>query len=283
MLRPRSVYVVGDRRRGRTEEFANGLVPALKSRVKVVGVDLTQRRDLTRIRVDLLVVLGGDGSILRAAHRLRSNPVPIVGVNLGHLGFLAAVTPRATAEEAADAIAGPLVIEERGCFSAAWIRQGREPVELGDVVNDAVVDRGRGARLVTLGVHVDGKPAFESRGDGIVVSTPTGSTAYSLAAGGPVLHPELGVFLITPICAHSLTNRPIVLPWTCTVALEVLDTDGRARFSIDGQTPRRVVLQDGDRIELARSKRRLRLAAGRDDDFYTRLRRKLHFARPAET
>jgi NAD+ kinase len=281
-LKPKSVYLVGDRQKGRTVEFAEELAAALRSRVAVVGIDTEQKQDLSQVKADVLLVLGGDGSILRAAQRLRDNPIPIVGVNFGHLGFLATVTPDAAAEQVAATVTGPLVIEERGCFSVAWVRSNGERVPFGIAVNDAVVDRGGGARLVTLGVTIDGKPAFETRGDGIVVSTPTGSTAYALAAGGPILHPELGVFLITPICAHSLTNRPIVLPWTSTVGIEVVNSDGMARLAIDGQTPPTSALRDGDRIELVRAKRVLRLAVSPDDDFYTRLRRKLHFARPAE-
>jgi NAD+ kinase len=282
-LKPKKIFVVGDRRKGRTPELAEKMIPALRERFEVVDVDLDQSEDLSKVRADLLLVLGGDGSMLRAAHRLRGNAIPILGVNVGHLGFLATIASDTSPEEIASLVAGPLTIEERGCFSVTYIPKNGERMQLGDVVNDVVVDRGQGTRLVTLAVRIDGKLAFESRGDGIVVSTPTGSTAYSLAAGGPVLHPELGVFLITPICPHSLTNRPIVLPWTCTVELEILNADGLARLAIDGQTPPRCAPRDGDRVELLRSKRHLRLAVLPHDDIYSRLRRKLHFARMAES
>lgn len=282
VLRPRTVFLVGDRRKGRVASLASEIADAFsRRRLHVVGIDLDHESDLTKARADLVVVLGGDGSMLRTARRLRTNPVPLLGVNLGRLGFLATVSADASAEQIARAAAGPLRIEERSLLAVAIARREGDRVAMGDALNDAVVDRGQGARVLTLGIHVDGKPAFETRGDGMVVSTPTGSTAYALAAGGPILHPALDVFLVTPICPHSLTNRPIVLPGSSTVELEILDTDGAARLSIDGETPTRPKLRRGDRILFSRAGRSVRVAVLPDDDFYARLREKLHFARPA--
>jgi NAD+ kinase len=281
-LKPKKVLLVGDRRRARVEALAEQLRAALASRLEVTAVDLDDELDLTRASADLVLVLGGDGSILRTAHRLGENAIPLLGVNLGKLGFLATVSADEPVEKIAQRAAGPLAIESRSQLSVSLVRKGGERIAAGDALNDAVLDRGQGARLLTLGIRLDGRLAFETRGDGILVSTPTGSTAYSLAAGGPVLHPGLDVFLVTPICPHSLTNRPVVVQGSSTIEIEIQDCDDAPRLSIDGETPKAPPLRVGDRIEARRSQRSILLAVLPKDDFYTRLRNKLHFGRPAK-
>jgi NAD+ kinase len=279
----RRILIVGDRRKGRVAALAKSLLPELARHARVVGVDLDHKLNLQKTDADLVVVLGGDGSILRTARRLGGNPVPLVGVNLGNLGFLATLSADASPRTIASRIARARTIEERQQLAVEIVRAGgRKIIKIGAALNDVVIDRGRGARLLTLAVHINGHPAFETRGDGIVTSTPTGSTAYALAAGGPIIHPELDVTLITPICAHSLTNRPVVLSAQSVVEIEIIDSDSESRLSLDGQTPPRCGLRPGDRIRILRSRDTVKLVVLPGDGFYDRLRKKLHFARPVE-
>lgn len=280
--RAKRVILVGDRRKGRVASLARDLAPALTKYARVEAVDLDHKLNLQKVRADLILVLGGDGSILRTARRLHGNPIPVMGVNLGNLGFLATLPADESAEEIAELIAGGWNIEERSQLSVEIEHPKTGKIlQIGEALNDVVIDRGLGSKLLTLVLRMDHKSAFESRGDGIVISTPTGSTAYSLAAGGPILHPVLDVMLVTPICPHSLTNRPIVVPGTAMIEIEVGDAEGNARFTLDGQTPPRSGLRTGDRIRVRRANVKILLAVLQNDGFYSRLRHKLHFARPA--
>ncbi|MFN0205189.1 MAG: NAD(+)/NADH kinase [Planctomycetota bacterium] len=277
------VLIVGDRRKGRAAALAKALATALKKYCDVAGIDLDHKLQLNKTDADLIVVLGGDGSILRTARRLAGKPVPLVGVNLGNLGFLATVSADAPHDIIAKSIANANSFEQRKQLTVEILQPpSKKIVNIGDALNDVVVDRGASARLLTLGIYVDGQLAFESRGDGIVVSTPTGSTAYALAAGGPIIHPELDVILITPICAHSLTNRPVVLSAKANIEIVIIDAGGEARLSVDGQTPPRTALRIGDHLRVHRSPDVVRLVVLPNDGFYSRLRNKLHFARPVE-
>lgn len=278
--RRRRVLIVGDRRRGRVSALARALEPALKRYVTLVGVDLDSRLDLRRERADLVIVLGGDGTMLRTARRLHGNPMPMMGVNLGALGFLATVPAEMPPEQIAENASGTLEIEERSQLAVTIVSRAGKKVFEGDALNDAVVDRGKASRLVTVGVRVDGKLAFENRGDGLVVATPTGSTAYSLAAGGPILHPSLDVWLLTPICPHSLTIRPVAVPGAAEIEVEILSSGASARVSVDGMDATRRGLAAGDRVVLRKSAHVVRLATLQGDAFYARIRNKLHFAHP---
>jgi len=280
-VRRRRVVVVGDRSNARAVALARALEPELAARCRVKAIDLDHEVDLRRVRADLVLVLGGDGSILETARRLDGNRVPLMGVNLGHLGFLATVSADEPPTRIAEHAAGPLEVEERGRLRVELVLKAGRTIAAGDAVNDAVLDRGEHLRLITIGVRVEDGPAFETRGDGLVVSTPTGSTAYSLAAGGPILHPAIDAVLVTPLCPHSLTNRPVAVPSESTIDLEVLEADGGARVSVDGRPARRKGLAVGDRVRVRRSQRPLRIAVLPGEDFYSRLRSKLHFARPA--
>ncbi len=278
-MRRRRVLIVGDRRRARVAALAQTLQESLAQLGTTSDVDLDHAIDLSRVRADLVLVLGGDGSILHAARRLGRNRIPVMGVNLGNLGFLATVSAKESPARIAEDASGELRIEERCQIAVEVVGKRGRVARVGNALNDAVVDRGSGVRLLTLGVHVDGSMAFETRGDGLVVSTPTGSTAYSLAAGGPILHPSLGVLLLTPICPHSLTNRPVVVPMSTPIEIEVLDSDGAARLSLDGLDVRPGGVEKGETIRIRRSRSTVRLAVRPADRFYGRLRNKLHFAR----
>ena len=261
------VYVLGDRRKGSVRAVLDSLLPWLRRRCKVVGVELDGGR-LDRIRADLLLVLGGDGSILGAARRLAGNAVPTLGVNLGRLGFLAAVRPEDVRPALERVLGGRHEVEER-MMLALDVRAGSRSRWSGLALNDAVVERAARAGMVTVEVRLGGKGATAYRGDGLIVATPTGATGYGLAAGGPIVGPGLDAFVVTPICPHTLTNRPLVVPADEPIELRVPEAPEGTLFVADGQEW--VDIGGKDRILLSRSKTRFRLVTV-GGDFYSRLR-----------
>lgn len=184
--------------------------------------------------LDLVVVLGGDGTLLASARLVAGRAIPILGVNLGGLGFLTEVTAEEMLGTLERVLAGRYTVSERMLLTARLVRGGQTIAEH-TVLNDAVLTKVALARLVELTVAVDGTPITTFRGDGLIVATPTGSTGYSLSAGGPIIHPEDRSILITPIAPHTLTLRPLVVPDSVAVAVERTRDDGEVALTLDGQ------------------------------------------------
>jgi NAD+ kinase len=191
-------------------------------------------RDAIGGNIDLLIVLGGDGTLLSAARALGSHKVPILAVNLGGLGFLTSVTLDELYPMLEQILAGQHRTGERMMLEAEIMRGGKS-AEWHTALNDAVANKGALARMLDFDVQVDGDHVGRYRADGLIVATPTGSTAYSLAAGGPIIHPGLDAFVITPICPHMLTNRPLVIPDTSRVEIDFSAAEGPVYVTIDGQ------------------------------------------------
>ena len=204
------------------------------------------------LRVDLMVVLGGDGTLLAVARDMGKSTVPILGVNLGQLGFLAEVAPEEQADTLGRVLAGDYETVERMRLEVRAERDGRELARY-LALNDAVITRSELSRMIDLEMLADGAPVTTYHGDGLIVSTPTGSTAYTLSAGGPILLPGSRVFVLTPICPHTLTQRPIVLPEASRLEIQVFPREGHAQLTVDGQTG--LTLEGGDRILVAASER----------------------------
>ncbi len=210
----------------------------------VLGGDGTPRPALAKA-VDLLIVLGGDGTLLAVAREAGALTVPILGVNLGALGFLAEFTPAELDEVLDTVLAGNFEVVTRRRLRVRAERNGQELIqEL--ALNDAVITRGDLSRILHLETLTDAAPISSYRGDGLIVATPTGSTAYTLSAGGPILMPGTRVYVMTPICPHALTQRPIVLPNETGVEIRVFPREGTAHLTIDGQVG--VTLEDGDSV-----------------------------------
>ncbi len=210
-----------------------------------------ERSELGR-RVDLMVVLGGDGTLLAVARDMGMSTVPILGVNLGQLGFLAEVAPEEQAEMLGKVLEGDYETVERMRLDVYAERDGRELARY-LALNDAVITRSELSRMIDLEMLADGSPVTTYHGDGLIVSTPTGSTAYTLSAGGPILLPGSRVFVLTPICPHTLTQRPIVLSEASRLEIQVFPREGHAQLTVDGQTG--LTLAGGDRIFVAASER----------------------------
>jgi NAD+ kinase len=224
---------------------------------------------------DLLVTLGGDGTLLRGARLVAECGVPVLGVNLGHLGFLTS----AAAEDAEAAVTaffeGRVVMEERMALAVrAESANGRECGSF-LALNDAVLHKGGVARMIRLLVRARDEEVGSYSADGIILSTPTGSTAYSLSAGGPIVSPSLDCIVATPICPHTLAVRPLVLPAHETLTVEVLSPTEELLLTIDGQQDRR--LAPGDRIVVSRADRPVRLVRFPGQTFFSTLRQKLRW------
>jgi NAD+ kinase len=229
-------------------------------------------------RVDLMVVLGGDGTVLRTARAIGPRDVAIFGINLGRLGFLTDVGPAAASEALGAVLAGRYQIEPRARLSVVVLRGGaEEPARL--VTNDAVISaHGDVARMLDLATSVAGRPMGSFRADGLIVSTPTGSTAYSLGAGGSIVDPELHAMIVTPICpAAASQQHPIVLADQHVVEVS-LHSDFPARLTLDGQVG--LPLQQGDGMRVTRSAHPLHFVTAGEHDYFAILRTKLGWGAP---
>lgn len=222
--------------------------------------------------VDLLVVLGGDGTLLSAVRALDGHPVPLLGVNLGTLGFLAEITVAELFPTLEGFLRGETTLEARASLRATVERGGRI---LGSyrVLNDVVVNKGALARICELEVTVDGRVLTTYKADGLIVATPTGSTAYSLSAGGPLVSPDLPATILSPICPHTLTQRPILLKDTSVIEILLGAKNGEVYLTLDGQEG--FELDEGDRVRVVASRRKVLLLRSPARDYYQVLRTKL--------
>jgi NAD+ kinase len=185
-------------------------------------------------RVDFLIVLGGDGTLLSAVRAMAGKNVPILGVNLGGLGFLTEITLEELYPVLGRILEDKMETEGRMKLCAAVFRRGERVADY-SVLNDVVITKSVLARIISLRNSINGKYVTTYRGDGVIISTPTGSTAYSLAAGGPIVYPTMDSILITPICPHTLTNRPLLIPDQAAVEITLESEEGDVRLTLDGQ------------------------------------------------
>jgi NAD+ kinase len=214
------------------------------------GPPVTLRPEIAQ-KIDLMIVLGGDGTLLAVARAIGSWPVPILGVNLGTLGFLTEIAQNELFETLEEVLMGHFLVEPRMRLDVAVERAG-ELVGHYLALNDAVLARTALSRMVDLEAWADGAEVTTYYGDGLIVSTPTGSSAYSLSAGGPLVLPGVQAMVLTPICPHTLTQRPLVLPHTCNVDIRVHNTrGGDVQLTVDGQVG--CELREGDRVTVRRS------------------------------
>jgi len=238
----------------------------------LIGESASYQKTQIATRSDMVLVLGGDGTMLSAARLLEERAVPILGVNMGGLGFLTEITLDQLYPALEKVFAQEFMVEERLMLRADIHRHG-EHVAKATVLNDVVVSKGTLARMIEIQILIDGQFVTRLRGDGLIVSTPTGSTAYSLSAGGPIIHPTVQALILTPICPHTLTHRPLLVPRG--VALEVTLTSQveGAMATFDGQVG--VALVQGDTVAVAVSEHRTQLIRLPDRTYYDLLRRKL--------
>jgi len=225
-------------------------------------------------QVELIIVLGGDGTLISVARQVGPLRVPILGVNLGSLGFLTEITLDELYPTVELALAGGYTVSERMMLKAVVRRAGREIGQY-RVLNDVVINKGALARIIDMEAWVDDTYLTTFKADGLIVATPTGSTAYNLAAGGPIIYPGLHCLVISPICPHMLTNRPIIVSDDSVIRIEVKFQDEDVAFTADGQVG--MPLQGGDVVELRKSKSCTRLIKSPTKDYFEVLRTKLRW------
>ncbi len=228
-------------------------------------------------RLDLLVTLGGDGTLLRGARGVAHLEIPILGVNVGHLGFLTSTTPSGL-DDALDRIAAGDYILDRRMTLEAWVHtDGDDAPPRFVALNDAVLHKGGFARMLRISLHIgdDGEEIGSYSADGLIFSTPTGSTAYSLSAGGPIVAPTVDCILATPICPHTLAVRPLVLPASSVLTVEFLSPTEGLILTVDGQDGG--ALTAADRISFRSGEPRVPLVRFPGQTFFSTLRRKLNW------
>lgn len=223
-------------------------------------------------QVDLIIVLGGDGTLLSMARLVGDLGVPILGVNLGGLGFLTATTQEDLFPTLEALFRGEMMVEDRMMLAAQVVRRDERLTEY-VALNDVVITKSAMSRIITLAVSVEGQSATGYRADGLIISTPTGSTAYGLSAGGPIVYPTMDAVVLTPICSHTLTNRPIVLPANLRIEITVLTEQQEVMLTLDGQVG--VALKERDIVEVRRASPRIRLVRDPRRHFFSVLRTKL--------
>ena len=225
--------------------------------------------------VDLLVVAGGDGTILHVVGQLGEIIKPIFGINIGSLGFLTCASSL-TYREAVECIAGDRINFSQRALLEARVHLGDKRTAKMIALNDAVLSRAELSRLVLLRTRVNGEVLTEFNADGLIVATPTGSTAYSLSAGGPILDPESGVFVITPICPHVLTNRSIIVAEGSIIEIEASDPEYPVYLTVDGRKP--IHVERGSIVTIRKAKRTLPLASLPEASFFSVVRQKLKWS-----
>lgn len=222
-------------------------------------------------KVDLAIVMGGDGTMLSVARTLMDSDIPLVGINRGRFGFLTDLRAEDMLQQMNKILAGEYQIETRMLLQASVYRGGRLTHQ-GVALNDIVVKSG--LRLIELEVEIDGKFMHKQRGDGLIISTPTGTTAYALSAGGPILHPDLDAIALVPISPHTLSNRPIVLSSASRIEVNLVQVDD-AQISYDGQF--QLTLEVGDKVLVQRAAKDITLLHPHDYSYFEMLRNKLNW------
>lgn len=223
-------------------------------------------------KAEMLIALGGDGTLIRAVQLIAPYGVPVLGINTGRLGFLTELEQSEIAQHLCGILAGDYVLEERMMLKASVERAGVRLTEV-TALNDAVISKGPRARMIHMKVCVGGTPVATYAADGVIIATPTGSTAYSLSAGGPIVEPTVDCLLVTPICPHSVNSRTIVVGGGQRLTVSVVESPGEVGLSADGFDP--FPLLKGDIIRIERATHTARLVRRRSYSFYDVLRRKL--------
>lgn len=276
------VGIIGKRNNREAVAVAGDLVDWLRERKVEVFVEKQMVAALGSVRpwpegripvpFDLLIVLGGDGTLLSVIRQVGENEVPILGVNLGGLGFLTEITRDELFPVLESVLHGDFRTHDRVALRASVVRRGKEVAGF-RVLNDAVINKGALARIIYLKTTINGEYVTTFRADGLILSTPTGSTAYSLSAGGPIVYPSLQTIIITPICPHTLTNRPIIVPDNVVVRTTLESESEEVFLTLDGQVG--FPMEQGDTLEIKKAPGRVLLIESPDKEYFEVLRTKL--------
>ncbi|MDX2035177.1 MAG: NAD(+)/NADH kinase [Isosphaeraceae bacterium] len=268
------IAILGNGTKPEVVREARRLGAAIESHpgLELLTVDLSADSDLSHLQAQAALVLGGDGTVLHTARRMADRPTPVLGINLGRLGFLADLTPDLLLERLEDLAAHRLTIENLMTLSCSLERSG-EPTRRLRGLNDVVLRAAPFFHVQEIGLAIDGESVITYRGDGLIIATPVGSTAHSLSAGGPILPHDAHMFVVTPICAHTLTQRPLVDSHHKSYELTIRGGDGQTVLVVDGQV--QIPVARGDRIVVRRGETPFPMIRLPGHSFYRTLRDKL--------
>lgn len=281
-------FIVANLKKPRNQQDVEELIEWTRSRVDVTGVDVDGQTSLDQVDADVVLVFGGDGTLLSTARRLRGKPTPMMGVNFGRLGFLASFMPKQYRDHFDSLLAGRLprshrrmieasVVDGRfaqSCTDAAVIAANRRWYST--ALNEAYVNAGSPFRMIELEVGMDGDRGIRYYGDGIILSTPSGSTAYNVAAGGPIISPNVDAMCVTPVCPHSLAFRPIVVAANAVLHITARRVNPGTMLSCDGQAATTIAV--GEVVVVRRSPHDVVLIENPDSREWSALAQKLHWA-----
>jgi NAD+ kinase len=282
------IVVVINIRKPKMRPALDELLPWIKERAKVVGIDDDRTLDLSKVDADGILVLGGDGTLLSVARRLSGRQIPLMGVNFGRLGFLASFTPAQLKDHFEKFVAGKLPVASRLMIEASVLPADChcKPHDFDSVIakrrfastalNDAVITAGPPFRMIELELGANGDSGVRYFGDGVIISTPSGSTAYNVSAGGPIISPDVESMCITPLCPHSLSFRPVVISAKTTVHILAKRVNSGTTLFCDGQDS--TALQSGERVIIRRSDKDVLLVENPHAQEWRTLAEKLHWA-----
>ena len=271
---PLSVAILGNGTKNNVPAAADLIATAMNEvpGLKLTDIDLGEESDLSNLSANIALVLGGDGTVLHTARRMKDRPIPVLGVNLGWLGFLADLTPERLVERLDDLAERRFTIDLLMTLDVTLVQRTQASRHF-RALNDVVLRAAPSFRLLEIGLSIDGECVMTYRGDGVIVATPVGSTAHSLSAGGPILPPDAHMFVITPICPHTLTQRPLVDSTHKVFELTSSNPDGSTFLVVDGQV--QIPLEYDDRIVIRRGPSSFPMVRMPGQNFYRTLRDKL--------
>ena len=270
----KKILVLGDLCKKKIYDSIHGLKPWFKKYVEIDIIDLSKVEKIEKTGAEIAVVFGGDGAILCTSRLLGKNQIPIVGIHMGRFGFLAELMEKNVCPSLEKIFTGTFSIRKRMLLLSRVERAGKI-INESTGINDAVISRSSLSRLISIKLTINGESVATYRADGLIVSTPLGSTAHSLSAGGPLLTPDLNTFIIVPICPHTLTNRPLVVSGDVKIEMEVFSQLGSTGLTVDGQVF--TELESGDKVKIEREDIEIQMIDTGARTFYGVLREKLNW------
>jgi NAD+ kinase len=270
----KKILVLGDLCKKKIYDSIHELKPWFKKYVEIDIIDLSKVKKIEKTGAEIAVVFGGDGAILCTSRLLGKNQIPIVGIHMGRFGFLAELMEKNVCPSLEKIFTGTFSIRKRMLLLSRVERAGKI-INESTGINDAVISRSSLSRLISIKLTINGESVATYRADGLIVSTPLGSTAHSLSAGGPLLTPDLNTFIIVPICPHTLTNRPLVVSGDVKIEMEVLSQLGSTGLTVDGQVF--TELESGDKVKIERAAIEVQMIDTGARTFYGVLREKLNW------
>jgi NAD+ kinase len=270
----KKIILLGDISKKKIRETITELEPLFRKKSHLSVIDISHEDELKNVSADLAFVFGGDGTILSASRKLYNKQIPLIGVHLGKFGFLAELTLQDINDSLARICAGEYVISQRMLLTCKVIR-AKQVIHETVGLNDAVISRTSLSRLISIKLYVNEKIVTTYSCDGLIVSTPAGTTAHSLSAGGPIVTPDMEAFAITPICPHTLSNRPLVVSGSSKIEMEQISESKGVGLTVDGQVYFDV--KAGDRVVIEKAEKKLQLIDTQTRTFYDVLREKLNW------